>query len=1308
VPVVRTITDTTADKVRVTITVPQLVESKDNGDRVGATFDWAIDVQSAGGGFVRRWTDTVAGKATAPYSRAVVLELDPVGPPPWDIKVIRLTADSTTTNLVNAFVWSSYTVISGVQMLYRHSAVARLTFDAKNFTTIPTRWYDLVGLSDFDIPVNYEPLNRTVTGPWNGTFKQGWTNNPAWVLYNLVAHRRYGLGNYVVQLPDKWTLYQLAQWCDQAVPDGRGGTEPRYSINVWIIEQKDALRLLQDICSVFRGVLMHSGATLTTTWDAPGDPVASYAPANVVDGLFTYADGSNGAIRTSCTCWYTDRGQAGKRVPATWDDPDLVTRYGLRSMEIDPLGVSTPGQALRMAKWALYTAQYENSTVTFRVGNEGVVRQVGEVFQITDPGEAGERLGGRIRSATTTQVVLDDAVILASGETYSLWVTLPDPDDPTRLLHQQRTVTNSAGVASALNVSPAFSQAPLPDTVWVLEGTDVAPTLWRYVSINEVQGNEAGIEYEVMGVRHVPGKFELIEANQPLTIPPVRRLRVDAPRVTGLTINEVVWLDPEGASHSTVTVSWVPPFRGLRYVLSWRRDLGPWTQEPPTSASTLDFQDVQPGVYDVQVQSLNGRGMLSVPVTATAILLGAQGRPDNVAGLAFQIVPGGLRMSWAADTQPGYLKTRLSHGPDFASATLFWEGNSTDFVVRPPADGTYTVWAVHVNRRDVPSLVPSSIEVPYVAAAAGSDGLNNATVVLYQRSATAPAAPSAAVTYTFATGGVTGLTNGWLADIPTGTLPLWVIKAVASSTTPTDSIGTVEWQAPVILAQDGVAGANAPVVSLVADPMIFTTPANSTTPGPATTTISAISTNLPGATHAWTVDGVPQGTTGAALVLAAFAAGTRKQVTVVATSGANSATDTISIYSLREGSDAFNAGLDNESQNVTCDAAGTPSPAGQLPLTAQAYAVLGSAFVTSGVSYGIQAGSNSGFTSPSISASGAVSIAGMSADACSVIFTATRAGVTIPMRFTATKTRSGAAGTAGASTRNAYALYTGNPTVTGTTVTTTGPTSLPSVGDWSPTAATAWSSTTQTPSSGQALFMTVGTYDPGTNQTTWQVPFLANLKVGSLSAITANMGTLTAGSIDTSGAIRVGGSNGAISIFDVGSGAGVARTIGGIFNTSLNSAVAVYGKSNTGGVGAVYGENTSTAANSAGVFGLGRTGVMGQAVGAGDGVAGNSSATSGSAGVNGVSGGFNTYGVLARQGLSGGLALRAIGDATVDGLLQAGSLRINQGSSAGSGAWNLPNGGNPASGKPGASTTGVFVPLNMNGSPGWVLWWPNS
>lgn len=1235
VPVVRTVTDPAIDGVRVTLTWPQLMEAKSNGDRVGAEVEYAIDVQSSGGGWVQRWTEKISGKASQTYSRAVFVELRGLGPAPWDVRVRRITPDSASMDLVNAFAWASYTLVSGVRLRYRNSAVAALTFDARNFAAVPQRWYDLMGVSDWDVPVNYNPRARSVTGSWNGLFKQDWTNNPAWVLYNLIKHPRYGLGQYVNQLPDKWTLYQLQLWCDELVPDGRGGMEPRYTLNDWITTQMEALQLLSEICAVFRGVLMAGGPELSLTWDAPGTPVASYAPANVVDGLFTYADGSSAARKTSCTCWYTDRAQAAKRMPITWDDPDLVARYGLRTMEIRPRGVSTPGQALRMAKWALYTSHYEEQTVTFRVGAEGPLRRLGEIFQITDPAEAGERLGGRLHGATLTTLTLDAPVTLAVGETYKVWVQVPHPTDTTRLVLENRTVTTAAGATTTLTVASAFSRLPVEQTVWLLEGSDVAPTLWRYVAITETKGEDGRPEYEVLGVRHEPGKFALIEADQPLTPSPTRRLPSVVPAPGPITIDETIWYDAEGGAHSRVTVSWEAPAPGLWYIFGYRLDRGNWEFLSPTTASTLDFADVQPGIYEVQVQAQDTLGRLSVPTFATATIVGDGTLPANVTGLAWEIKPGQVVVSWDRWDDPTYKSTELRvDGADWTTADFLWAGESSEYQHPRPPNGSYLVRARHRNARGLYSASDATVTVvvddSIDSAAADSvfveysvNGLGSWHTTFTAGDEWARWKVGIAGTWTaaFRIVGEAGASGGWKEfrfrraatkpATPTGDNPAgWYDAPPAADGNPLwasladkDADGHVigVWSDPVRI--DGADGDKTATVYIYQRKA--TTPAK-----PSATVTYTFATATPaGMNNGWSA-AIPAGTdplwvtvatalATASAVADTIASGEWATPVVMAQDGVNTA----ALYIYRRTT--------------------SNSPPGKPSATATY------TFSPPGL-----AGLNNGWTA-TVPGSGGAYLWVSTATALATGNTDTIA----PSEWAdpTLMAQDGAAGTGtqGASARRAYALFSGNPSVTGSTIVRAGDV-LPLSNSWSPTSSTAWTATTQTPASGQALFQSDGIYDPSANTTTWQVPYLSNFKVGNLAALSAEVdGTQS------------------LSIPDPGSASpAYTRSAALSVNGSLAANVGVYSRSNSATSPAMYGVNLSASSGACGLYGYGPMGVRGYAsASSGYGVRGEANGGAGGAGVSGHGAG-NSDGVLATWagfGGSSGVALRSLGSTVLDG-----------------------------------------------------------
>lgn len=1255
VPVVRTIADANVDQVRVTIQVPQLVESKDNGDRVGSKFEWAIDVQSSGGGFVERYRGEVSGKASQAYSRAVLVDLKTAGPAPWQVRVRRITADSTSANIVNTFGWASYTAISGVRMLYKHSAKVGLSFDARNFSAVPRRAYDVMGISDWLVPINYDSLARSYFGNWNGLFKQAWTNNPAWVLYNLVENRRYGLGEYVTQLPDKWTLYRLAQWCDEMLPDGRGGTEPRYTINTQLMQQKEAVQLLQDICAVFRGALLYGAGTLGASWDAPSTPVAIYTPANVVGGLFNYADGSRASKKSACTCWYNDRTQFGKRMPATHEEPALVAKYGYREMEIDPIGVSTPGQALRMAKWALWTTEVEDSTVSFRVGGQGQAARIGDVFQINDPSETGERLGGRVVAATTTAVTLDAPVQLVGGETYTLWVTLADPADGSKLIAQERVVTNAPGTHSVLTVAAAFTAAPMQHTMWVLDGSTVAPTLWKTLAIQPVQGEDGQEEFEIVGMRHIPSKWGFIENGLELTVRPTRRLNDLAPKVLDLAVAEVVYIDGS-TERIRATVSWTEPAAGLRYLVAWRIDNGPWTSMQPTSANTVDVDGVQPGLLEVRVQSQNALGNLSPAVEAWLPLTGEGSAPPNVTGLAVSVVGAGIRIDWARWESSIAGETEIRFGPDWDAAATLFRGRANTYTNVAPPPGTYVLWFKHFDatgQRESPTA--TTITVVW-------DG----TTLLKYLKVTA----TSQIFKVFANGSPTPSTITITAQgTNLGGAPIWTLESGTAALTGSGSSRTlsyaglttenatirVDWDGQVdrlsifklrdgsgsyswgfvneyqgiVCTADGTPVAGMlPITTqmvvafdgnILASGVVFSVGTVSEFSGvtinPSTGMISitGITADAASAEFIATIGTtvlraffkagkVRNGASGKSLYVAQFY---RQQLGTPATpatgSGSyNFATGVLTPpagWAIAQPSSTTTPTWLTETRFETTDPTATVAGGaytapiidaqrgadGVSVLTLEIYSLgLTAAPTSSTATYNFSTGV---FTPGNLTAGWSIDQPApvgttpvtRSAHTFSTVTPTVPvvAGVWKDPVVVARNGTNGTPGTSGTSARQAYALINGNPVITGVPVVTFGPSSLPNTNSWSPSTATAWTSNMQTPGAGQSLIMTTGIFDPTANQITWQIPFLANFKVGTLSALSANLGTVTAGSVDTTGYVRAEG-NTSLAVPDPGSQSPAQlRTVSSAFNTSLGSQIGSVAYSGTV-FPAFYGFNSGT------------------------------------------------------------------------------------------------------------------------------------
>lgn len=743
-PIVRSITDSGVDTCRVTIVVPQLSSSNpDNGDLVGSTVEWSIEVQSAGGGYVEVFREEIAGKTMSSYPRAVSFKLP--GAAPWDVKVKRLTADSGTATLVNAFGWSSYAEIQSLKLRYPNSCMVRTRVDAKQFSRIPVRMFDWLGMR-IQVPTNYDPLTRVYTGVWDGTFKIAWTDCAAWIYHDIVKHNRYGLGRYIATTDAfKWEMYSIGRYCDEMVPDGYGGTEPRFRCSPQLETREQAYKVLADMAAIFMGMAYWSNSDVTVVQDAPADSSITYTPANVEPSApgkyFNYAGASNARRYSQVVVWFNNLPDRGKLVPEVVVDQDLVALIGVKTLELSPMGIWSRGQAQRIGKWALYTQEMQRAAVAFNVGMDGVLVPPGKVFQIADPAEAGERLAGRVHAATTTVVTLDADVVLASGETYLLTVMLQDPADPAKLVTQQRAVSTGAGTTRTITVAAAFTAAPVAETVWLLQSEAVEATWWRSVGLAENSGTNT---YTISAIAHAPQKYALIEQGIAFEAPSISRIKVEVPKPLDVLLTETPYRSGS-ITRSRVTVSWRAPTTGLTFVLSWRLNNGPWTHVPSTSANTVEMDGLATGVMDVVVNSRNALGNNSPTVQAGLLLVGKTTPAPNVVGFTATVVQGGVRFTWTPSSSDTYLKNTLKIG-----ATVLFEGATSSWTWPWPALGTYTVTAIEWDTSLNPSAAPASVTVTV-----------DASVLLQWASITGPGKPPDTLNYDFTQGtdGWTGLTS---------------------------------------------------------------------------------------------------------------------------------------------------------------------------------------------------------------------------------------------------------------------------------------------------------------------------------------------------------------------------------------------------------------------------------------------------------------------------------------------------------------------------------------------------------------------
>lgn len=650
-PVVRSISNANANAVRVTVSVPRLtLQDSSTGDITGTSVDFAIDVQANGGGYVQMLANTISGKTTSRYQRSYRIELSGAGP--WDIRLRRITADSATSNLSNQTWWDSYTEVIDAKLAYPNTALVALAVDAEQFRAIPRRGYEVKGLK-VRIPSNYNPATRAYTGAWNGTFSIAWTDNPAWCFYDLLTNERYGLGAFIAAAQvDKWTLYTIAQYCDELVDNGFGAQEPRFTCNLYLQTREEAYKVINAFASIFRGLVYWAGGAITAVQDAPGSPVALFTTANVIDGQFNYSGSSVKARHTVALVAWNDPDDRYRQKIEYVEDVDGIALYGVIQTEVVAVGCSSRGQAHRMGRWMLYTERMETETVTFRTGLEGLSCAPGEIIQTSDPVRAGIRLGGRIVTATTTSLTLDATVAIEAGKTYTLWATLPDGSV------ESRAVTTGIGSTAVLAVSPAFTAAPQDYAMWVLAASDVSPETWRVISIAEVEGTQA----EITALAYNGSKYAAVEQNLVLEPLQISTLRTTPATPTDLVLSESLYLITPVVVGTRITASW----KGAAqyYELQYRRAGTNWTMVS-TSSSSIDIQPIVPGVYEFLLVAVSAIGLRSVATTASATVYGLTATPQNVAGFALSAIGGMAHLTWTPATDldvivGGHLRIRYT------------------------------------------------------------------------------------------------------------------------------------------------------------------------------------------------------------------------------------------------------------------------------------------------------------------------------------------------------------------------------------------------------------------------------------------------------------------------------------------------------------------------------------------------------------------------------------------------------------------------------------------------------------------------
>lgn len=415
------VTDLSQNAIVVTLGVSALSETDSgNGNVNGYNVAYQIQMQVDSGAWQAVVDTAFSGKCSSAYQRSHRIPLNGATSQ-YSLRVVRTTADSTSVYIQDKTSVVSYTLIVDAKLRYPYSALAALSIDAVQFSSVPTRSYDLKGLL-VSVPSNYDPVRRVYYGAWDGTFVKAWTDNPAWIFYDLVLNTRYGLGEVVdASMVDRYSLYQTAQYCDQLVSDGKGGQEPRFTCNCYIQSRADAYKVLQDLASVFRGMAYWGAGAVVATCDMPTDPAYLYTAANVVGGEFKY---TGAALKSRYTCavvTWNDPDNAFKQAVEYVEDAEGIARYGINRAQVTAFGCTSRGQAQRVGQWMIITSRYETNVITFSVGLDGTLCQPGQIVAIADPARANARRGGRISSAADTSHVTLDRIdgAMAVGDSFN-------------------------------------------------------------------------------------------------------------------------------------------------------------------------------------------------------------------------------------------------------------------------------------------------------------------------------------------------------------------------------------------------------------------------------------------------------------------------------------------------------------------------------------------------------------------------------------------------------------------------------------------------------------------------------------------------------------------------------------------------------------------------------------------------------------------------------------------------------------------------------------------------------------------------
>ena len=694
-PYVISVTNKQLSAVRVKVMMPRGVKTEENGDMVGVVVNWAVDMAVDGGSYQEVFSDTIDGKTISGYDRTRRIDL-PTFNSQVLLRVRRITPDSNNARVVDAINIQSYAEVIDAKFRYPLTGLVYVEFNSDLFPQIPSistkkKWKII------NVPSNYDPVLREYSGTWDGSFKKAWSNNPAWVLYDLITNQRYGLDQRELGIAvDKWSLYDAGQYCDQKVPDGHGGLEPRYLCDVVIQSQVEAYNLVRDICSIFRGMSFWNGESLSIVIDRPREASYIFTNDNVVDGSFAYTFASEKSMYTTCNVTFDDEQNMYRQDIEGVFDLNASLRFGHNPTSITAIGCTRRSEANRRGRWVLKT-NLRSTTVSFATGLEGMIPMIGDVVAIADNFWSSNltlSLSGRVMEVSGLQVFTHFKVDARAGD----FIIVNKPDgNPVR-----RTISKVSADGKTIELNVGFGFDVKPNTVFAIDRTDVALQQYVVTGITKGDGDDE-FTYSITAVEYDPNKYDEIDYGVNIDDRPTSIVDPDNMQPPKNIVVSSYSRIVQGMSVETMVVGWDKVQYASKYDVQWRKDNGNWMNVPRTASSEVEVEGIYAGNYHVRVRSISSGGNTSPWSDVVSVgLTGKIGKPDKptvITASDDQVF--GIRVKWGFPEGSGDTAyTELQQIPDNGAGGHTGEENASLLTMIPYPQYEYwhsTLPAGYVN-----------------------------------------------------------------------------------------------------------------------------------------------------------------------------------------------------------------------------------------------------------------------------------------------------------------------------------------------------------------------------------------------------------------------------------------------------------------------------------------------------------------------------------------------------------------------------------------------------------------------------------